>query len=141
MTSLSLSLISLSLPDDTLVTADRHVFFKFMAKQIAEKHGMRCTFMPKPFMDLTGTGCHIHMSAWSLDSPQTNLFLPAEGKAAASGFSEFGHKFLGGIVKHCGSMVAFTNPVVNSYKRLGASGTSSGATWSPRTVTYTGNNR
>lgn len=128
--------------DDVLVTADRHVFFKFMAKQIAEKHGMRCTFMPKPFKDLTGTGCHIHLSAWSLTEPSVNLFLPtAESPAKVSGFSEFGHNFLGGVLKHCGSLVGFTNPVINSYKRLGASGTSSGATWSPRTVTYTGNNR
>ena len=44
--------------DDALVTADRHVFFKFMVKSIAEKHGWRATFMPKPFPNLTGNGCH-----------------------------------------------------------------------------------
>ena len=50
---------------DCLVTADRHVFFKYMAKSIAEKHGLRATFMPKPFADLTGNGCHCHVSLWN----------------------------------------------------------------------------
>ncbi|KAI9005085.1 glutamine synthetase [Hyaloraphidium curvatum] len=128
--------------DDALLTADRHVFFKFMAKQIAEKHGFRATFMPKPFADLTGSGAHIHVSCWSTTDSSKNLFIPADkADAKASGFSSFGHSFLGGVMKHCGSMVAITNPTVNSYKRLGASTTASGATWSPRTATYTGNNR
>ena len=51
--------------DDALVTADRHSFFKYMAKSIAEKHGLRATFMPKPFADLTGNGCHAHVSLWN----------------------------------------------------------------------------
>ena len=51
---------------DSLVTADRHVFFKFMVKNLAEKHGLRATFMPKPFNNLTGNGCHAHVSVWSL---------------------------------------------------------------------------
>ena len=50
--------------DETLVTADRHLFFKFMVKSIAEKHGLRATFMPKPFTHLTGSGCHAHVSLW-----------------------------------------------------------------------------
>ena len=59
--------------DDTLKTADRHVFFKFMVKSIAELHGMRATFMPKPFSHLTGNGCHSHISIWNLNGTQ-NLF-------------------------------------------------------------------
>ncbi len=50
--------------DDALVTADRHVFFKFMVKELAGQHGLRATFMPKPFMHLTGNGCHAHVSLW-----------------------------------------------------------------------------
>ena len=50
--------------DDALKTADRHVFFKYMVKSIAENHGMRATFMPKPFANLTGNGCHTHVSIW-----------------------------------------------------------------------------
>jgi len=59
--------------DDTLKTADRHVFFKFMVKSIAELHGMRATFMPKPFSHLTGNGCHSHISIWNLNGTQNYL--------------------------------------------------------------------
>ena len=59
--------------DDVLNTADRHVFFKYMVKAIAEKHGMRATFMPKPFINLTGNGCHAHVSAWNSNGKK-NLF-------------------------------------------------------------------
>lgn len=52
---------------DCLKTADQLCFFRFMVKSIAEKHGMRATFMPKPFAHLTGNGCHVHASLWSLD--------------------------------------------------------------------------
>ena len=51
--------------DSCLRTADKHAFFKFMVKSIAEKHGLRATFMPKPFLNLTGNGCHAHVSLWS----------------------------------------------------------------------------
>src|SRR5205085_6027764 len=54
--------------DQALRTADRHAFFKFMVKSIAEKHGLRATFMPKPFASLTGSGCHVHFSLWSTKS-------------------------------------------------------------------------
>lgn len=50
--------------DDALKTADKHSFFKFMAKSVAEKHGLRATFMPKPIEGLTGNGCHAHISVW-----------------------------------------------------------------------------
>ncbi|MCV0428945.1 MAG: type III glutamate--ammonia ligase, partial [Roseibium sp.] len=53
--------------DDALVTADRHSFFKFMVKSVAEKHGFLATFMPKPVEGLTGNGCHAHVSVWDLD--------------------------------------------------------------------------
>ena len=51
--------------DDAVPTADRHAFFKYMLRTIAEKHGMRATFMPKPFATLTGNGCHAHISGWT----------------------------------------------------------------------------
>ena len=60
--------------DDVLKTADRHVFFKYITKSIAEKHGLRATFMPKPFSSLTGNGCHAHVSLWS-STGKKNLFL------------------------------------------------------------------
>ena len=121
--------------DDALVTADRHVFFKYMAKSIAEKHGMRATFMPKPFMDLTGNGCHVHVSLWNGDR---NLF---EDDAGELGVSALGYHFIAGIIHSADAMAAILNPTVNSYKRINAPRTLSGATWSPNTVTYSGNNR
>jgi len=123
--------------DDALQTADKHSFFKFMVKSIAEKHGLRATFMPKPFKGLTGNGCHCHISVWSNDG-RTNVFADRE---AEFGLSAEGRYFLGGIMKHASSLAAITNPTVNSYKRINAPRTTSGATWSPNTVTWTGNNR
>lgn len=130
---------------DTLVTADRHSFFKFMTKSVAEKHGLRATFMPKPIEGLTGNGCHAHISVW--DAPgaasKVNVFATdkGEGPTGELGLSEKGKHFLGGIMKHASALAAITNPTVNSYKRINAPRTMSGATWAPNTVTWTGNNR
>ncbi|MDD9922371.1 MAG: type III glutamate--ammonia ligase [Boseongicola sp.] len=123
--------------DDALVTADRHSFFKFMTKSVAEKHGLRATFMPKPVEGLTGNGCHAHISVWNMDGTQ-NAFADDDMEL---GLSADGRSFLGGIMKHAKGMCAITNPTVNSYKRINAPVTSSGATWAPNTVTWTGNNR
>jgi glutamine synthetase len=123
--------------DDALLTADKHSFFKFMVKSVAEKHGLRATFMPKPFKGLTGNGCHAHISVWDLDG-KTNAFAD---KAMPFGLSAKGKTFLGGIMKHASALAAVTNPTVNSYKRINAPRTISGATWAPNTVTWTGNNR
>jgi glutamine synthetase type III len=123
--------------DDALKTADKHSFFKFMVKSIAEKHGLRATFMPKPFKGLTGNGCHCHISVWDLDG-KNNAFAD---KAMPFGLSAKGRTFLGGIMKHASALAAVTNPTVNSYKRINAPRTLSGATWAPNTVTWTGNNR
>ncbi|WP_137157268.1 type III glutamate--ammonia ligase [Rhizobium sp. FKL33] len=123
--------------DDALATADKHSFFKFMVKSVAEKHGLRATFMPKPFKGLTGNGCHCHISVWDLDG-KVNAFAD---KAMPFGLSQKGKTFLGGIMKHASALAAITNPTVNSYKRINAPRTISGATWAPNTVTWTGNNR
>ena len=122
---------------DALITADRHAFFKYMVKALAEKHGLRATFMPKPFANLTGNGCHAHVSLWDTAGKQ-NLFADPRGEL---GVSKLGYRFMGGLMAHAQGMTAITNPTVNSYKRLNASITSSGATWSPNMVTHGGNNR
>jgi glutamine synthetase type III len=121
--------------DGALRTADRHAFFKFMTRSIAEKHGLRATFMPKPFSELTGSGCHAHVSLWQSDR---NLF---EDEAGELGVSALGYHFIGGIIHSADALAALLNPTVNSYKRINAPRTTSGATWSPNTVTYAGNNR
>ena len=124
--------------DDALVTADRHVFFKYMVKTIAEKHGMRATFMPKPFSDLTGSGAHTHVSVWSTSDASQNLFADPAGDA---GLSDLAYAFIGGVMHSAEALCALTNPTVNSYKRINAPRTLSGATWSPNAITYSGNNR
>jgi glutamine synthetase type III len=123
--------------DSALRTADRHAFFKFMVKSIAEKHGLRATFMPKPFGNLTGSGCHVHASLWSTKGNK-NLFEDAKGEL---GLSQTAYHFIGGLMHSAEALCAITNPTVNSYKRINAPPTLSGATWSPNTVTYAGNNR
>ena len=123
--------------DDALVTADRHVFFKYMVKAIAEKHGLRATFMPKPFANLTGNGCHAHVSVWD-KTGKKNLFHSARDSL---GLSKLAYHFLGGILHNADALAAVFNPTVNSYKRIDAQVTLSGATWSPNAITYGGNNR
>ena len=120
---------------DALTTADRHAFFKFMVRSVAEKRGLRATFMPKPNPALTGNGCHCHISVWD---GERNVF---EDPAGALGLSSAAYHFIGGLLKNAAGMSAIVNPVVNSYKRINAPRTASGATWSPNTATYGGNNR
>jgi glutamine synthetase type III len=122
---------------DCLTTADRHTFFKFMAKSIAENHGYRATFMPKPFGHLTGNGCHAHVSVWN-KTGKKNLFLNTRDEM---GLSKLAYQFIAGILHSADSMAAMFIPSVNSYKRIDAAVTSSGATWSPNAITYSGNNR
>ena len=120
---------------DSLITADRHVFFKYMVKSLAEKHGLRATFMPKPFHNLTGNGCHAHVSVWN---GKNNKFLD---KKDMLGLSKLAYNFLGGVMNNTQALSAFFNPTINSYRRINAPPTKSGATWSPSSISYTGNNR
>ena len=104
-----------------------------MVKSIAEKHGLRATFMPKPFAHLTGNGCHAHVSAWDPgDEPE-----PVPRREDEMGLSKLAYQFLGGVLHHAEALCALTNPCVNSYKRINAPVTTSGATWSPNAVTWT----
>ena len=119
-----------------MTTADRHAFFKYMVKAVAERHGFRATFMPKPIEGITGNGTHIHISVWSEDG-QTNLMQGSE----ELGLSGLALNFIGGLLEHATALTIITNPIHNSYKRINAPVTASGATWSPNTVTWSGNNR
>ena len=126
---------------NALITADRHAFFKVMVKSLAEQQGLRASFMPKPFAALTGNGCHTHLSLWGAEGTALagqNLF---HDPAGALGLSLQAYQFIGGLIAHAPALCAITNPTVNSYRRLAAAPTSSGATWSPGGISYTGNNR
>jgi glutamine synthetase len=122
---------------DALTTADRHTFFKWMVRTVAEQHGLLATFMPKPFAQLTGNGAHCHMSLWD-EANRQNLFLDERD---ASGLSPLAYWFTGGVLAHAKALAAVTCPIVNSYKRLIRGAPRSGATWAPVYVTYGGCNR
>jgi len=106
-----------------------------MVKTLAEQQGLTATFMPMPFSHLTGNGAHVHMSLWD---GSTNVFADASGEM---GLSALAYEFLGGVLTHTQELAALCNPTINSYRRLGATMTTSGSTWSPRYVSYGGNNR
>jgi len=87
------------------------VWFKYVLKNVAVKHGLTVTFMPKPLFEDNGSGMHTHASIWKEGKP---LF--AGDKYA--GISQMALYAIGGILKHCKALCAFTNPTTNSYKRL-----------------------
>lgn len=122
---------------DALTTADRVVTLRYLLSVIAAERGMVATFMPKPFADKTGSGLHLHMS---LTSGGTPVF-PADDDERGLGLSDTAYAFVGGILEHACALQAVVAPTVNSYKRTGATTTSSGASWAPKTPTYGGNDR
>lgn len=123
---------------DALTTADRVVFFKYLTRSIAEGHGLRASFMPKPFANLTGNGCHMHISLHDANDDNEKNVMSGTG---VHGLSDVALRFLSGILREAPALAAIANPTINSYKRLHASTTTSGATWSPDTVTFGGNDR
>jgi glutamine synthetase len=123
---------------DALTTCDRSVFFRYMVESLAQERGLIATFMPKPFGNLTGNGCHFHMSLWNGD---TNVFAadPA-GDPNGMGLSPEAYNFIGGLKEHAQAYIALTAPTVNSYKRL-VVGSTSGSAWAPVYISYGRNNR
>ena len=98
---------------DTLVkSADDLLKFKYIVKNEADIHGKVATFMPKPLYNDNGSGMHTHQSLWSKGKP---LFYDEKGYA---GLSDVARWYIGGILKHAGAILAFTNPTMNSYRRL-----------------------
>ena len=124
---------------DALSMADRYVFFRLMANEIARKHGGFATFMPKPFVDRAGSGAHFNMSLADIKSSE-NLFKSSED-ARGCGLSKLGYQFLAGVLKHLPAICAVVAPTVNSYKRLVLKGSMSGFTWAPVWACYGSNNR
>ncbi len=94
-----------------LQMSDQLMWFKYVLKNVAYRHNHTVTFMPKPLFEDNGTGMHTHISIWKKNQP---LF--AGDKYA--GVSQEALYGIGGILKHCRALTAFTNPTTNSYKRL-----------------------
>jgi glutamine synthetase len=97
---------------DALTTADNIMTFRHVMREMAISHGVRATFMPKPFTDQAGSGMHTHLS---LFQGEQNAFCDA---ADPMGLSELGRSFVAGLLTHAREWTAVTNQWVNSYKRL-----------------------
>jgi glutamine synthetase len=123
---------------DAMTTADNFTLVKMAVSEIARKHGMIGSFMPKPFSTRTGSGAHFHISIG--DSKNRNLFMDEKDPQGLS-LSEMGYHFLGGLLKHARALAAICAPTVNSYKRLVVGRALSGATWAPAYIAYGDNNR
>ena len=91
--------------------ADQLLMFKYIVKNTAKKNNKTVTYMPKPIYGDNGSGMHVHTSLWKKGKP---LF----AGSGYAGLSEMGLYFIGGLLKHAASLLAFTNPTTNSYKRL-----------------------
>ncbi len=123
---------------DAVTSADRTIFFRMAASQIAHGHGAVCSFMPKPMPTRTGSGMHMHMSVSDGENP--NIFND-DSDSNNLGLSELAYHFMGGLFEHAGALAALCAPSVNSYKRLVVGGALSGATWAPAYISYGDNNR
>jgi glutamine synthetase len=98
--------------DTLLRSADSLMLFKYVIKNTAWAHGKTVTFMPKPLFGDNGSGMHCHQSLWKDGEP---LFHAETGYA---GLSDTARHYIGGLLAHASSLLAFTNPTVNSYHRL-----------------------
>jgi glutamine synthetase len=98
--------------DELLTTADNVMKFKYIVKNVAWRNGKTATFMPKPIFGDNGSGMHCHQSVWADGEP---LFYDESGYA---GLSDTARYYIGGLLAHAPSLLAFTNPTVNSYHRL-----------------------
>ena len=124
---------------DALTMADRYIFFRYMAKTIAAKHGLLATFMPKPFADKTGNGAHFNMSLADQRTGK-NLFVD-KADPRGLGISPLGYSFIAGILRHGRALCAVLAPTVNSYKRLIRRGAMSYYSWAPVFNSFGTNNR
>ena len=122
--------------DDALAAADRYQLFKLAAHAVAERHGLTFSCMPKPLAGAPGSGLHFHMS---LTDVHGHAIMASP--AGPMGLSDSGLRFAAGLLSHADALAALCAPTVNSYKRLAASHSASGTTWSPVWKTIGYNNR
>src|SRR6266581_5001788 len=95
-----------------LKTADNMMFYKYVVKNTARKHGKTVTFMPKPVFGDNGSGMHVHQSLWKNEKP---LFYDCQGYASISQLARY---YIGGLLTHAPALLAIAAPTTNSYKRL-----------------------
>jgi glutamine synthetase len=126
---------------DALTMADRLVYFRLFANEIARKHGAFASFMPKPFANKTGSGAHFNMSLANSETGENLFEVKPEDDRYDCGVSELAYQFIGGVLRHAKAISAVVAPTVNSYKRLVRKGSMSGSTWAPVFCCYGNNNR
>lgn len=122
---------------DCLTSADRYIFLKMAAAEIARELGLICSFMPKPFANRSGNGMHMHIS---ISDGKSNLFADDSDRRGL-GLSQLAYHFLGGLLAHAPALTAICAPTINSYKRLVVGRSLSGSTWAPAYISYGDNNR
>ncbi|GAG08938.1 unnamed protein product, partial [marine sediment metagenome] len=96
---------------DLLTMCDQFMWYKYIVKNIARRHGKTVTFMPKPIFDDNGSGMHTHLSLWK----GGETLMAGDGYA---GLSELGLCAIGGVLRHAPAILAFAAPTTNSYRRL-----------------------
>jgi glutamine synthetase len=127
---------------DILEMADRVTLFKLMIHQVAKKHGLAVSFMPKPFANLWGSGAHFNMGLYSLSNPESSVLRLGDSDVRGEWeWSKESRYFIGGILKHARALTAITNPLVNSYKRLTPRLVDGSVSWAPIKIAYGPNNR
>jgi glutamine synthetase len=123
---------------DALTTSDHLVYLKMALSEVARRHGLIATLMPKPFSNRTGTGAHFHIS---MGNAQVRNLFHDDADPRGMGLSTMGYQFLAGLLAHAPALAAVCAPTVNSYKRLVVGRSLSGATWAPAYIAYGDNNR
>lgn len=127
---------------DLLEMADRVTLFRLMMHQVAKKHGLAVSFMPKPFANLWGSGAHFNIGLYEHGKPEESVL--RIGGSSVCGEDEWSKEskyFVGGLLKHARALTAITNPLVNSYKRLTPRLVDGSVSWAPIKIAYGPNNR
>ncbi|GAA2604469.1 type III glutamate--ammonia ligase [Dactylosporangium fulvum] len=125
--------------DGALEMADKISFFRTMVRQIAKRHELAVTFMPKPYTEAWGSGHHYNMSVVSADDGR-NLMTDDEDPRGI-GWSRLAYSFAAGIMRHADALAAVVTPTVNSYKRLNPRLADGTASWAPVWSAYGVQNR
>ena len=130
---------------DALTTADRFVFLRMMAKNVAESIGAVATFMPKPFADDFRSGCHFNMSLADLETGENRFAPEPESNPIAERLgiplSKLAYHFAAGVLKHAPAITAVTSPTYNSYQGFIAQGDMPDVSWAPVLIAFGKNNR
>lgn len=126
---------------EILQMSDKITLFKLGIHQIAKKHGLAVSFMPKPYANLWGSGAHYNIGLFPLDDPEATVLRETDPDTKEKVWSDVAKGFVAGILDHADELTAIANPLVNSYKRLTPRLVDGSVSWAPVKVAYGPNNR